>query len=298
MKSTLTGNEVRLVKNITSEFIIQGYKKTFGVDVGRFFQKVKQISLLECLDSGYKFYYPLNLAGDSLFYESFQKFDWYYMPDKWEYKEAEKYIKKEDHVLEIGCATGSFIKRLINTGAIVTGLELNKKALLEGKSNGLTILSESIEEHSNKKENFYDMVCSFQVTEHVTAIRDFLASSIKAVKPGGKLIISVPNNDFLVFKTHQEIFLNMPPHHMGLWDNKSLSYLPNLFNIELEKIIFEPLQKYHFDAYTAALIEKIFGKYSPNNLTWLISKVMQKIYPIISRYITGQTIMAIYTKKQ
>lgn len=83
---TLTNN-ISFVKSINKKQIIIAYKG-FGIDVSKYFRNINNISIYHCNDTGYRFYYPLDMSGDSKFYEFFQKFDWYYMPWKWEHEKG------------------------------------------------------------------------------------------------------------------------------------------------------------------------------------------------------------------
>ena len=130
MISTLVkeGKAVK-IKEISVKKIINAYSKSFDIDVLKE-QKIQKILLFECVASNYKFYYPLNLSGDSSFYEKLQNIDWYYMPWKWEHDFALKYINQSDNILEVGCGNGGFLKELIKRGySHVYGIELNENAV-------------------------------------------------------------------------------------------------------------------------------------------------------------------------
>lgn len=49
--------------------------------------------------------------------------------------------------------------------------------------------------------------------EHISDVASFIKACILLTKPGGYIILSVPNND--AFVGAQELPLNMPPHHVG-----------------------------------------------------------------------------------
>ena len=142
-----------------------------------------------------------------------------------------------------------FLKKIEEKNIQAIGLELNSQAIEVGLKAGLKIEKKSIEDFASEHQSEFDLVCSFQVLEHLSDTKKIIDSSLKILKPGGKLIISVPNNDSFI-KLDQKNILNMPPHHLGLWDKESLSNLPKFFDLKLEKIYIEPLQKYHFKYYS------------------------------------------------
>lgn len=243
---TLT-DDVSFLYKIPVSKVMQAYKKSLNLDISHYVQNITEIKVFQCNKTGYRFYYPFNTAGDGKFYEHLQQYDWYYMPWKWEHQTVKDRISQLGYklkVLEVGCAKGSFIKNLSKENYDCTGLELNESAAREAQNKGLDVRVESIQEHALKHENHYDVVCSFQVMEHIPNIGEVIKSSIKVLKKGGHLFISVPNNaSFLGLDNNNP--LNMPPHHMGLWDEKSLRNIASVFGLQVKNIYLEPLQDYH-----------------------------------------------------
>jgi len=303
IKSPVTGKEnITLEKEIPSSEFIDAYEKEFGIDIKRFFKDLPRVGLYRCEDTGYRFFEPFRVAGDDAFYQELQKYPWYYMDEKWEHKIALKYAKKEDKVLEIGCARGGFLKQLKGKSISADGLEMNTDALKESEKAGLSVFPDSIETFSKKKSLYYDMVASFQVLEHVPKVKSFLDASLNCLKPGGKMVISVPNNDCLVLKDNTGGPLNGPPHHMGQWTMNSLIALQNHFPITIEAIHIEPLQKYHL-AYALRpankrVAEKLRNKIGP--FAPLFEKITKLItYTGVSSLtndIVGHSILVVFKK--
>jgi 2-polyprenyl-3-methyl-5-hydroxy-6-metoxy-1,4-benzoquinol methylase len=297
MKSPLNkSSNVSLINTINKEWIITQYKKNYNIDVSNYFQTIENIEVYRCDETGYKFYFPLNLGGNSEFYIHFQKFTWYYMPWKWEHSITYDLIKQGDKILEVGCGQGAFLKKIVTQKNIeCVGVEMNKSAVYDAPN--LKIINSSIEEFSSLNENIYDLVCSFQVIEHISEVNSFIYSKIKSLKPGGSLIICVPNNDSIIFKGIDHD-LNMPPHHMGLWNTESLTSLERIFDIKLEKIFYEPLQDYHFNLYE----QIVLGKKIKNKILVKIILKIKKIFAInsnlnkIANEIHGNSILAHYKK--
>ena len=298
VNSPLTGNaNVSLVKEINTNRIIEGYKNKFQLDVSRFFTGLNKIQVYRCLDSGYEFYYPSNLDGDSTFYEHLQNFPWYYMDWKWEHEITASLVKDNEKILEVGCAKGAFITRIAQMYKVTcVGLELNKSALEHARKNNIDIRGEYVQDHAKTHRDHYDIVCSYQVLEHIADVKSFLAASVDALKPGGRLIVSVPNNDSFI-KHVEMLELNMPPHHMGLWTQKSLESLQKYYPLKLTEVFLEPLQPQHYAYYTSVMLKKKFG----NNL--FAKGLLALSYPFLftlkffSTKITGHTILCVYTKE-
>ncbi len=293
--SPLVHNTAATLKEvIVSNKIKELYLKTYGIEVNF---EVKNIYKFECQKSGYEFFYPFYLGGDSSFYEQLQRFDWYYMPWKWEHQKAAEYVRKGDNVLEVGSGSSSFIEHLSKKGVQATGLELNELAVQLAQDKGFNVLRENIETHSQNYPSQYDLVCSFQVLEHISDVHSFIDGMVKCLKPGGILIVCVPNNDSFIKKAEWNI-LNMPPHHMGLWNRKSLSYLSEIFPLENARLLFEPLQTYHYNYYQSIEEKRILSIPIIRSVYYRLNlnKVASKFIYWFSKYIKGHSIMGVYSK--
>ena len=300
ISSPLTGkNKVRLLQEISTRTIIQAYHKSLGLDISSYFRDLDYIQLYLCEESSYLFYYPFDIQGDDQLYEKLQLADWYYMDDKWEFEQASSYLKSGMKVLEIGAGKGAFYQIVKNKGINFVGLEYNQKAADLNTNINYPIQYESIFQHAKKFPNYYDLICSFQVLEHIAEVKSFIQSQISCLKTGGKLIISVPNNKSFINLDFEENILNYPPHHMGRWDESSLKNLTHLYNLQLDVVISEPLQKYHYGWYQRikekkmiknSLLRKIYYKSG-------INRIYQEYIRIIAKKITGHTVLAVFTKK-
>jgi 2-polyprenyl-3-methyl-5-hydroxy-6-metoxy-1,4-benzoquinol methylase len=300
----LTGSpNVALEKEIRCDWLIANYQQQLNINVSRYFLGLETIQIYKCLDTGYRFYYPFHIDGDGAFYESLQKFDWYYMDWKWEHQIASEMIKPSDKVLEIGCARGGFLNRLRQIGIEGVGLELNRSAAEAARARGLNVLDQSIQDHAHQHSAEYDVVCSFQVVEHIADIGSFIQASLESLKKGGTMVVSVPNNESLVIACYPHYVANMPPHHMGLWDMKSMINLSKVFSMELVNIVLEPLQPYHRGfANDVVLTERaerlshkygVVGRFYHRQTKGLISLTTSQL----SKYIIGHTILGQYVKK-
>ncbi len=295
---TLTNN-LSLVKQIKKDEIIKDYRK-FNIDVTSYFQDITKISLYKCNDTGYQFFHPLNLSGNSQFYEHFQEFDWYYMPWKWEHEITKSYLSDGLKLLEVGCAKGAFIKKVNELFSLeqTCGLELNESAV--AKHDKWAILNESVQSFATHNKNRFDIVCSYQVLEHISEVKSFLESKIECLKKDGKLIISVPNNNS--FLKHADNCLNMPPHHMGLWNEDSLRSLENFFPLKVLDVHFEDLQEYHIEDYVSAIHYSKYSKRTVGKIVRKINKIfglhqaMTKKVALERKLHIGQTILVVYQK--
>jgi SAM-dependent methyltransferase len=169
---------------------------------------------------------------------------------------------------------------------------MNENARRSGSEKGIKIINETVEEHAKNFPNHYDVVCFFQVLEHIHHVDEFLQSSVDSLKTGGKLILAVPNNDPYFLKYDKYQIWNFPPHHMGWWNEMSLTALQGFYSIRLESISTENLS--HYKEYTTAFLKNKFERSS------VIRRFLYPFFKItfflLRRKIKGGSIAAVYTK--
>lgn len=215
--------------------------------------KTKQFHLYNCSNCGLNFFDP-QLAGEDKFYSKLGEFEWYYLhPGKTEYDYVQQFIKNGDKILDVGSGRGVLYSK-INVDVDYTGLELSTKAVELAKDSGINVKQEDLLSHAENNQSAYNIICLFQVLEHLTELDDFVKSIHLALKSNGLFVIAVPDNDGFVSNTPNYLF-NLPPHHSILWNESSLRYLANRYNFDVVEVTREPLQEVHKDiAYQSYLI--------------------------------------------
>lgn len=297
---TLKTNTI-LKDSLTAEKIIGLYKEDFDVDVSDTFSGIDNISIYECQDTGFLFYHPVKLSGSEDFYNDLKKQmpikyqTSYYSDDKWEYGISMKFIRETDKVYEIGAGNGSFLAKLKLKGLTqLHGSELNKDSIAAASTKGITLEYKTIEEKSKDAE--YDIVCTFQVLEHVENVHSFIDSALQLLKPDGKLIIAVPYNNPYLFKNDLFNTLNLPPHHMGLWNQKAFRNLPNFFPMDLEHLIVEKLPSSGYDFTRYYEINKDINYSKGKIFKNLYDKLYWRWLKKNHKKIDGKNIVAIFKK--
>ena len=122
------------------------------------------------------------------------------------------------------------------------GLELSNDAIQLGAESNVKILNESIQEHTLNNSDKYDVVCSFQVLEHISDIHGFIKASLACLKISGILIITVPADDSFVGLL-PNCTLNLPPHHLSRWSDKTLISIGEIFGIKTIQLHHDILGK-------------------------------------------------------
>jgi len=181
------------------------------------------------------------------------------------------------------------------------GVEFNNSAAKVARGKGHKVLekSEGIEE---KYKGCFDLVCSFQVIEHIANPRDFIWDMVRLTKRSGKIVMSVPNQNSISLVDKEEGgVLNMPPHHQTRWNEEVFKRLEEIYPIKLVGVYKEPLQKYNTIGYVVGYFRNKIRNAGFSNLEFLANKIT--LWPIIvwirrngSKKIDGHTILALYEK--
>lgn len=282
--------------SIPAALVLEKYQQEH-VDVSRFFEGVPEVHVYRCPDTGYRFYYPFTIFGDGAFYADLGKnMQGYYVAGRWEHDKALSLIQHGLHVLEVGCGSGYFLDQLRNKGVQAEGLELNPEALQEVRDKGLVVHGELLESFSERNPAKYDVVCSFQVLEHIWDVRSYIEHALKVLKPGGRLIIGVPNNNPFIFRYDVYHTLNLPPHHAGLWNKEAFSRLPDFFAMQTVNIFIEPLQEistwYRVQKENLRQQTALFS----NILRWVPRPIVKGGIRIFRHQIEGRNVLAVFQK--
>lgn len=280
--------------SIDGSEIIKSYQDRVGLDVSRLIPADSHVKICRCLDSGYRFYFPFTTVGDETFYRSLTTLFAHSPSIRWEHRKALNLIDPGGKVLEIGCGPGIFLNELKKLGADSVGVELNSEIADKAKAAGHSVENRPLEIHAEENRNTYDVICAFQVLEHIYDISSFFSSLHLALKPGGQLILAVPNNNPYLFKHDRLHALNLPPHHMGLWDKSSLESVPRFFPYKLKTIAIEPCTqaRKHFGVLLDHKDLRSLGK-RVESAHPAIDSIAQKT---IGRFIEGRNIFVSFIK--
>jgi 2-polyprenyl-3-methyl-5-hydroxy-6-metoxy-1,4-benzoquinol methylase len=282
------------IEEFSSKVIVDLYQQSLKLDVRRYFDGVDKVLLCRCQDTLYRFYYP-SISGDESFYSDLQSTGSYYRDWNWENSVAAGYLSPNCALLEVGCGTGSFLERVKSRCASVSAIEYNPGLIEIVKNKGILICNESIQEHAKSHEGKYDVICAFQVLEHVPEVNSFIKGTLSCLKKGGNLIFSVPNSNPYLFRHDKYHVLNLPPHHVGLWDKTALANLSNVFDMEVEAVRVEPL-------YAMKHQLSIIGHHRQNEaliktaelIPIFVEKIMKRT---VGRFFQGRNLVGVFTKR-
>jgi 2-polyprenyl-3-methyl-5-hydroxy-6-metoxy-1,4-benzoquinol methylase len=287
---------VAKIKSLNTAKIIDLYKKNYNINIVNEFINFPTIDIYRCIDTHLKYYANYyELAGNADFYcQLSANYSGYYSENKWEFNEVMSYFNSETRVLEIGCGNGYFLKKLKNANVSkITGIEISPDAVSHCVKSGLNVIQSRVEEYATTPGEKFDTICSFQIFEHLPNVHSTIEKSLSLLNVNGLFIISVPNNDSLIFANDDYHTLNLPPHHVILWDEKSLRMLCEIYNLEMVKIhksVAGTIEKSMI--YKLKLVKSfgsVIGKLVHTCTRFFVKRVMSDC--------DGATIIAVFRKK-
>lgn len=117
---------------------------------------------------------------------------------------------KPRSLLDIGSGTGEVLLTAQERGWRVQGVEPERTAAAMARERGLPVEVAMLED-SGLPERSYDVVSAFHVLEHVPDSRSFLRTLMRWVRPGGHLVIEVPNFDSVLRRRFGPDWVHLRP---------------------------------------------------------------------------------------
>lgn len=137
----------------------------------------------------------------------------------------EKYVSR-GKILDIGCSVGLFLKIARDRGWEPYGLELNTRAVKYAKDKfKLKNIKQVILEKAKFPENYFNAAGLWGVLEHILHPDRVLKELYKVLKPGGVVVISIPNAGSLaarILRERTSCFNGMV--HLWFFNPKTMKY--------------------------------------------------------------------------
>lgn len=127
------------------------------------------------------------------------------------------------HVLDVGCAGGSFLEAAERFGYHATGLEPSEPLSRVARARGLRCLTSTLEDFSSQES--FDLVTLWDVLEHVTNPRETLRLCRAHLNENGVLLINYPDVGTWQAKLAGRHFWWFLSVHLSYFDQRTIRSL-------------------------------------------------------------------------
>ena len=194
-------------------------------------------TLRECDGCNLQWFLPA-VEGDAAFYSELFRGGIRYEPWRWEFDEATTHVPPGSRVVEVGAGEGAFLRSITDRCASVEVLDRNPDAARQLRGAGIRVVETDLAVDADTRPDRADVVCAFQVVEHVADVAGFLRSLGRIAVPGGKVLISVPNRRRVGSGALEP--MDTPPHHLTRWAPEQLAVAARVAGLRLDDAAFEP----------------------------------------------------------
>ncbi len=160
-------------------------------------------------------------------------------------------FSKKGNLLDIGCGTGNFLKKMQSNGWTVTGIEPNNtaRAIANSKTNNTVFKTEKL---TTLQPTSFNVITLWHVLEHLPDLEAHIQLFKKLLKPNGILIIAVPNYKSYDAQYYKEFWAAYDvPRHLWHFSKNGIKSIFKKYNMLVQKIY--PMK---FDAFYVSLLSE------------------------------------------
>jgi SAM-dependent methyltransferase len=134
----------------------------------------------------------------------------------------ERFTPSKGTLVDIGAATGFFLKLAVDRGWKGIGIEPSEHASSLGRQKGLDVRTTTFQVDSIPRASV-DVITLWDVIEHVPNPQAVLQAAHSALRPGGLVAINTPDSGSLIARIFgHKWHLVVPPEHLFLFNLLSL----------------------------------------------------------------------------
>jgi SAM-dependent methyltransferase len=260
----------------------------------------KASSYLACEICTFEFAWPF-ISADADIYSLIYYTDTIYPAIKWEYvvsfESIDNYLKTISgpvSLIEIGAGNGSFIKEIQARQPGISPIyatEYSEAGVKAIESLDIQCFRKDfIDLDKYEIPGTINLICLFQVLEHMTSIHEFFKHLNKLTTPGARLYISVPNYLQRRFFDRLGYFYDLPPVHVGRYNPKCLAELSDQYGWHLIEHRIQPTK------YRQRVKKFLFAQFARRQGTFATEKLNLKILKLFLRYSIYLLIAAIHIR--
>lgn len=144
-------------------------------------------------------------------------------------------------MLEVGCASGRFLRKMADQGWSVQGIEFSTSAAAAARAGGFEVHAGSLENAPTPAERF-DLIVAWMVIEHLHDPLGCLQKLREWAKPGAHLALSVPDSGALEFRVFKDRWYALQlPTHLYHFTPETMTALLEKAGWRVERILHQRL---------------------------------------------------------
>lgn len=186
--------------------------ETYCDPIGR-----KDYRLYHCTSCTITFAEPRASPGAEWYARAHTGEDQVYLRD-WRYETFFREALPGKLLLDVGCGIGRFLILARDRGFQAHGVDFNPAYIDQAKMAGLeNVWAMDFDAFFGRQKRSYDVVTLFDVLEHLPEPVVFLTHLKRALRPGGSLVLTVPNGARPVPSRGFREQFDFPPYHFTRW---------------------------------------------------------------------------------
>lgn len=263
------------------------------------------VTLYKCTSCDFKMFLPPISGSEDFYIDITVKVP--YSPEKWEFIRVAEFLKelRVNRILDIGCGDGGFLD-LLRQKSIESeyiGYEFNPDVANLTRAKGHEVYYGEFPSALQGKAP-YDVICMFQVLEHLADPIDFIQKVMEIMTPNGLLIIGVPDANGPV-RYFSNALTDIPPHHVSRWSESVFKQGFPRLGLQVQNVEYEPLPVYLWDSYLPVMLSQ--GDLGPRSLgnllnkLWITRRFIKLLKALKVKWlpgVRGHTVLVVLKKEQ
>lgn len=159
-------------------------------------------------------------------------------------------LAKKGRILDYGCGTGYFLSACQKNGWEVNGFEPNELANKQATETlGKTVENSSLDKFQPES---FEIITMWHVLEHIHTLNETFQKLLSLLKPGGVVLVAVPNADSLDAQKYRENWAAYDvPRHLYHFNQATMKRF--LKKHKLDLIDVKPMK---YDAYYVSMLSE------------------------------------------
>lgn len=207
----------------------------------------------------------------------------------------------EHRLLDVGCATGIFLREAMSMGWTVTGVDRSSATASLALDAVACPVHIGVLETMRIPDSPFSVVTAWEVLEHTTNPRAFFKALSDNVQEGGILAISTPLGNGLIARVLGVRFpMLTPPEHLSIFSRKSLELLATEYGFR--PVAVRSFSNLGIASISSGLCKLLFGRrpedcsVAVRGLSTALAVTMAWIPPIIDAAKLGSELEVVFLK--